>query len=390
MDDVNTFGRAWSICTCMFIAIFAACNDDASTRDVPDRGGDATSSEVDVEAIHDGTTDRPRDVTRTDRDTRSLDGREKDGQTSSGRDGGTEAREDASDVAPTDTNPIDGESRDTESRDVERRDTSMSPDGRGTSDGGPSDTADTGDATSSNDGGRRDSSSRDTTADTSPKSCSSPGAKTCTSDEWCDFPGNSCGEADSGTCRQRPQACPNGGEPVCGCDDQTYANECIAHSKGVDIQYKGQCRPQSGTCDGQTCSKKEYCAYPKGTCGQNASGTCELKPTGCPTTYDPVCGCDGQTYSNKCKARANGVNVESDGTCQPKPGACGGQTCSKKEYCAYPKGTCGRGASGTCKSKPSGFCPGVYKPVCGCDGKTYQNKCRARSNGVSIKSNGKC
>ncbi|GAB2790500.1 hypothetical protein GCM10027275_39300 [Rhabdobacter roseus] len=46
---------------------------------------------------------------------------------------------------------------------------------------------------------------------------------------------------------------------------------------------------------------------------------CQEKPRderGCYALYDPVCGCNGKTYSNSCEALAVGITDFSKGACR--------------------------------------------------------------------------
>ncbi len=73
--------------------------------------------------------------------------------------------------------------------------------------------------------------------------------------------------------------------------------------------------------------------------------------------------------------------------------ACGGPdkiTCNSALFCHLPDGQCSApDVAGTCAKAPD-FCMRVSRPVCGCNGKTYQNECEARHAKVAIDTPGAC
>jgi hypothetical protein len=93
-----------------------------------------------------------------------------------------------------------------------------------------------------------------------------------------------------------------------------------------------------------------------------------------------------------------GVSVLAKGPCKvpdttPEGGLCGtrgaSRDCGAGLYCAY-KPDCGTtDAGGVCSKKPT-MCTKIYKPVCGCNGKTYGNACSAAAEGASVVRNGAC
>lgn len=212
-----------------------------------------------------------------------------------------------------------------------------------------------------------------------PPPCSDNGD--CLTGEYCGKDLSDCG--GEGQCLLMPEACFDIWDPVCGCDGSTYTNECYALMAGVNIAQDGEC-PQPSCTDNSDCDVSEYCDKTVSNC--DGVGECLTRPLGCPDVWNPVCGCDGLTYSNACEAEAVGVNVASVGEC-PQSACNDNNDCTAALYCEKAVGDCN--GAGECVAFQS-MCPVYWDPVCGCDGKTYGNDCEAAAANINVASEGQC
>jgi len=201
----------------------------------------------------------------------------------------------------------------------------------------------------------------------------------CAADEYCVKPLGECDGPGKCAAVLEGVSCMALWDPVCGCDGKTYSNWCYAAQAGVSVDYAGMC--DDGCLDDDDCGTGEYCAKPPGEC--DGVGECAEVPVGmaCFALWDPVCGCDGKTYSNACYALVAGMSIDYVGECVD--GCLDDQECGEDEYCLKPLGDCD--GVGECKEIPYDMsCIALWDPVCGCDGKTYSNCCYAMVAGVSV------
>ena len=129
----------------------------------------------------------------------------------------------------------------------------------------------------------------------------------CATDQYCDYPRNTCGQGDEpGVCRPKPTGCPDPiFEATCACDLRVYGQPCEAYMAGFDLNQFGGCPvpTDSFECGFEQCNRRtEYCQHVVSDVGSEPDEfqcmpipACPTMPASCACLASEPCGsmCSG-------------------------------------------------------------------------------------------------
>ena len=206
---------------------------------------------------------------------------------------------------------------------------------------------------------------------------------------------------------------------VCGVNNRTYENQCVAKCVDTPVKGGGFCRNKCNcdhyfkpVCGRDGATYDNACKLDclgismlhEGICSKEAIDQCYF----CKGSIKRVCGNDGQTYDNECFMKCRGAEKASSGRCPRKKGekchcldvelpVCGIDEVTYKNACELECKGIPKLANKACylykrdRNNCKNKCRDQrYEPVCGRDGKTYNNSCDAGCGGTSILTNGPC
>jgi hypothetical protein len=188
-------------------------------------------------------------------------------------------------------------------------------------------------------------------------------------------------ESDTGWSAEPDAARPSFGL-VCGEDGRTYVNASLAGAAGITVAHDGECEDEicediactpngafghsfarvddgsccgaielevilCGTIAGHGCPDGHYCELrDPGFCTPlvtDSSGVCIRIPEECPDADEPLCGCDGETYSSHCDLHMAQMQFTLPSHCE--------MDCTDADCDPVPP---------TCLPMPNGSCCGTY------------------------------
>jgi hypothetical protein len=146
----------------------------------------------------------------------------------------------------------------------------------------------------------------DASGGSAPVLCGGAYRRECAEGSACLFQ-DGCGTV--GHCTRRPRDCDAVEQPVCGCDGNTYSNECIARLAGVSVRDEGACdEAQQFPCGPYQCAKTSFCVDKGEASGHLWRHGCLDLPEGC-TGCDCLGDVPGCLSGSTCQETAGGIRV---------------------------------------------------------------------------------